>query len=186
MTQQEFASACSGPLESVYGAIDTTTVRMYFSFLGDFEPKLLAAAVAKCICELKWLPKISEIRQAAVEIARGTVKEMTVAEAWGHAFAAIKAIDFDSDGSVDRAIAKIPAKVYEAMKAAGLGNLVNGKREWACKLFSEAYRDLMDRERRELLACPQVRREIEERRAVLRLPPTDQVKRVAAAIGAPK
>lgn len=166
--------------------MDPVAVRMYKSFLEDFAPDLLAAAVAKCIGESKWLPKIAEIRQAAIEIVRGDVQELSASEAWGHAQRAIRRIDFEVDGSLGRARALVPPMVWEAMQNVGLTLLVNSAPQFIAKTFQEAYLALLSRERKLLLATPQVRREIEANRAAAALPLPSLVGAVAGRIGCEK
>ena len=183
MTEQEFLTVCLAPIEAAYGPVELFTARMYRSMLIDLDRDILAAATAKCIAEIKWLPKIAELRSAAVDIARGDVQEMTPTEAWGHALTAIRRIDFDVPGSMGRAKDRVPPLVWEAMQNVGLTALVNSHPQFMQKVFFDAYSALVSRERKLLLATPQVRRAIEAQRAAARLPISGLVGSVAGRSG---
>lgn len=186
MTKEEFALACLGPLEAAYGSIEITMATMYYTMLADLPRDLLAASVAKCIVELKWLPKIAEIRAAAADITRGQVQEMSAHEAWGEALKAIQRVHPDVEGSLWTAKEKTPPLVWEAMQQIGMGRLLDMTTRQVPevqKWFHEAYNGLLTRERKLLLAPPQVRQAIEEQRKVKELPPSEHARRLAGLIG---
>lgn len=164
MTKIEFAKHCSGPLEAAFGTMASASVETYFAFLGDIELSLLAAAVAKCIAESKWLPKIAEIRTAAADIVQGQVQELSASEAWGFAQKAIGRIDFEIPHTLERAKASMPPLVWEAIQNSGLRELIYGQGTWPQKIFTDAYNAVLSRERKLRLLPPQVKREIESRR----------------------
>lgn len=190
MTPEEFAVACLGPIEATYGSVDIFHARMLHSTLGDIPPELLAAATLKHIAESKWLPKPAEIRVAAMEIASEAsgAAELSAGEAWGFALKAIRRIDYDIDGSVERARKLVPAMVWEAMQNVGVSTLVNAEGPIQTvqlqRLFHEAFNALVTRERKLLLAPPQVRQAIEEQRRNKALPPSETP--VLRLIGAEK
>lgn len=192
MTQEQFAVACLAPIEATYGSIDIFHARMLHSTLGDLDPELLAAATLKHIAQSKWLPKPFEIREAALEIAREAsgAEEMSAAEAWGHAQKAIRRIDFEIDGSVERARKLVPPMVWDAMRNVGVSTLVAASSPIQTvqlqKLFHEAYTALQTRERKLLLAPPAVRAAIEAHRKHKELPPSKQAGNLAGLLGAGK
>ncbi len=165
MTRAEFAKTCSGPLEAAYGPMETSLVEVYFSFLSDLDLPLLSVAVAKCIAELKWLPKIAELRSAAADVVQGQVQEMSASEAWGFAQKAIRRVDFEIAHTIESARALVPPLVWEAIQNSGLRELIYGQGTWPQKIFTDAYNAVLARERKTRLLPPQVRREIESRRS---------------------
>jgi hypothetical protein len=183
MTHEDFVVCCIAPLETAYGRMDPLAVRMYFTMLKDYDVSTLSAAVLSLIADLRWLPKVAEIRQACGNIALGQIVEMHATEAWGLARKAIANIDLDRPATLAAAKEKLPETVWEAMRNAGLAYLVSGKDEWTSKAFMDAYNAVMTRERKLRLAPPQVLAEIESRRQSLRLPASAAAKEVAAKIG---
>jgi hypothetical protein len=165
MTDLEFANACAGPLEAAYGGMDVSTVRMYRSFTDDMDPETLAAAVAKCVAEMKWRPKIAEIRQAAVDIVRGQFQEASAGEAWKQAQVALRTLHPDLPDSAAKARESVPGVVWEALQAAGVRRLQDSAPAWAEKAFREAYIPIAAREQKRAMALPSVRAAIEQNQA---------------------
>ena len=168
MTREEFAQACAAPLEAAFGKQDKTALEMYYSFLKDLGVDLLAAAVAKCICETKWCPKIAEIRSAAADIASGQWQQLSVGEAWALAQKAIPLLPHpDVGGSYDRARAAVPQVVFEAMQAAGLRALCDNSPIWAAKAFAAVWPEIAARDRKRLVAPPSVVKAIDHHRNMI-------------------
>jgi len=149
--------------------MDATAVEVYYSFLSDLDAGLLSAAVAKCIAEMKWLPKIAEIRTAAADISTGQVQEMSASEAWGLAQKVVRRVDFEIPHTIGKARELVPSLVWEAIQNAGLRELIYGEGTWPQKIFTDAYNAVLSRERKRLLLPEQLRQEIESRREMKHL-----------------
>jgi len=182
MSDSDFATACAGPIEAAYGPQDVTLIRMYRSFLGDIPVDVLAAAVARCVCESKWVPRIAEIRAAAADIAHGEWAPLSAGEGWRHAQNALRILHPDLPDSAAKARSAVPDTVWEAMIAAGIRTLADAKPTFAEKAFVEAFRPIAERERRRRLAPPSVVAAVEQHRRMNQLPSAANV----AAIGVEK
>lgn len=148
---------------------------VYFDLLRDlpFEAGMLAAK--RVLAEHRWstFPTIAELRQAAVETARGEIKALSEAEAWAIAWRVVGDTDPEVDGSFGRACTrhKAPGLVVEAIRTFGLQAFCYGAEAVGIvrAQFRDMFGQLAARERRAALLPPAIHAaldEIRERRAL--------------------
>jgi len=117
--------------------------------------------------EHKWatFPSIAELREAAAETQRGTVKELSPAEAWAIAWRIAANTDPEIDGSFARASKDAPPLVLEAIRAFGLLDLCYGKEPVGVirGQFLRVFEQLAARERRRALLPAALTQAIEQR-----------------------
>lgn len=183
MTRIEFAKVMAYLEAAISKPLDADRAEVYFDLLGDLPAEVLQTAAKKVALEHKWasFPTVAELRQAASETLQGVLTLLSPAEAWEQAWSAVKRIDPDIEGSVDRALANVHPLVAEAMGVFSIRALVYGKEPVGVirGQFMKMFEQLADREKRKSLLPPALAQNIkaigEKRKA---LPPS-----VGKAIG---
>lgn len=167
MTKGEFAEVI-GFLELAIGkpihpdrSLALERTRLYYGLLKDLPLPALRLAAERLVAERKWasFPQVAELRDLAVDSARGEVQQLSATEAWAIANRAVGRCDLDIPGSVERAFAGVPPLVKLAVDQFGFHALYNpgGNLEAARAQFLRVYDALADRERRTLLLPASVR-----------------------------
>lgn len=124
MTKQQFAAIMHVAEIAFDKPLSKDQQLVYYSYLNDIPPDVLASAVGRAVVELKWFPKVSELRALAVE-ATTAGKYAPPAEAWQLAYRAIGKIDMDIEGSVERALKPLPEAVQKAVSQYGIRVLMS-------------------------------------------------------------
>lgn len=165
MTNLEFAEII-GYIGAACGkSLPVESQIVYFDLLGDLTADVFRLAAKRVALEHKWanFPTVAELREAAALTAQGEVSTLSPCKAWELAWDAIKRIDLDIDGSLQRATSKLPPIVLEAMEAMGTASLVGGKDKVPVvrAQFIDAFEHLAERDKRLALMPSSVRQAIE-------------------------
>jgi hypothetical protein len=139
-------------------------VGIYFDLLKDLPAEAVKTAAQRVLMEHPWatFPSIAELRAAAVATVQHLVTELSPGEAWNVAWSAIKRIDPDQEGSVERGCKHVHPLVLEAMSTMGIaamcfgGDPVGVLRGQFMKIFEQ----LSARERRMALFPRQIKEAI--------------------------
>jgi hypothetical protein len=163
-TTVEFARTMAF-LEAACGkTMPKESAMVYFELLGDLPNEVLEVAAKRISLEHKWatFPSIAEIREAASETMRGSVRDLSAAEAWQLAWDAAGKIDLEIQGSLERRTAGLPEIVLQAMRAFGLPALVYGKEPLSIvrAQFIKIFEQLAGRERRMALMPASLKNDI--------------------------
>ncbi len=160
MTRMEFTAGVAFVERAVGVAMGRDRVDAFFELLGDLECEIFLIACRRVVLEHRWntFPSIAEIRQAASETRRGQLAELSAAEAWRLAWSATGRIDPEILGSAERACARLPAIVVEAMTSFGINALCYGKEPVGVVRgqFLKIFESLAAREKRLALIPPHV------------------------------
>jgi hypothetical protein len=129
MTRQEFGVIYAYIAAGIGKALTDPQIEVYFDCLRDLSYEAVAVAGKRVLMSHRWanFPSIAELREAATATARGTIAELSPAEAWGMAWAAIAKIDPDVAGSFDRHTKNLPALVVRSMINFGVRDLCCGR-----------------------------------------------------------
>ncbi len=129
MTRHEFVSCMAYLAAGIGKSVSAETAEVYWSLLGDLPPAALQTATQRVLLEHRWstFPSVAELREAAAETLRGIVSDLTAAEAWALVWKTAGRIDPESEGSIERQIAKLPPLVREAMQTFGIPSLCYGR-----------------------------------------------------------
>lgn len=142
---------------------------VYFDCLSDLDFQTLQIAAKRVLMEHRWatFPSIAELREAAAMTNQGAVCLISPVEAWEMAWGAIRRIDMDVDGSVQRATKDLPALVVETMDVIGIASLVGGKDPVPVvrAQFLKAFESLAARDKRQALMPGSLKAAIENRPA---------------------
>ena len=132
--------------------LSADAAEIYFELLGDLPADVLKVAAKRVLLEHPWstFPSVAELRQAASETLRGSLTDLSASEAWAQAWKAVGRIDLDISGSAERALAKLPPLVVEAMRTMSIPAMVNGKEPVGVirGQFLKVYEQLAAREKR--------------------------------------
>lgn len=165
MTRLEFLKVMAALTAGSGKDLSADAKEVYFDCLEDLSLDVFALAAKRVLMEHKWatFPSIAELRQAAAETVRGTVKELGSGEAWSMAWNAVGKIDPEVSGSYARGIEGLPAIVVEAMETYGINPLCYGKEPVGVirGQFIKIFDQLADRDRRKALLPPSLTKQIE-------------------------
>lgn len=165
MTRLEFLKVMAALTAGSGRDLAADAKEVYFDCLGDLTVDVFALAAKRVLMEHKWatFPSIAELRQAAAETVRGTVKELGSGEAWAMAWRAVGQIDPEVAGSYARAVKELPAIVVEAMENYGINPLCYGKEPVGVirAQFTKIFDQLADRDRRKALMPANLTKQIE-------------------------
>ncbi len=160
---------------------------VYFDLLGDLDASVLRIAADRVLAEHVWstFPSIAELRQAAVDTLRGDVKELSPGEAWEMAWKAAANIDPEVQSSIDRAKAKLPPIVWEAVSCLSLLDLCYGREPVGVirGQFMRIYEGLASRDRRKALLPPATLAALDNIRERRAIPGNVRVAGMLAGIG---
>lgn len=152
MTKTEFAKVVAYITAGSGKALSPEAMEVYFDCLGDLTFEVASVAAKRVLLAHPWatFPSIAELREASIDTKRGELKELAATEAWELAWRAVGRIDPEVDGSAERALAKIPPMVREAINDLGLCNLCHGKEPVAVirSQFVKAFEAVASRARR--------------------------------------
>jgi hypothetical protein len=171
---------------------DRKAVDVYFDLLGDLDAAVFQTAAKRVVLEHRWatFPTVAELREAAVESARGVVTDLTPAEAWALAWRVACDTDPECDGSFDRACkrAKVPPLVVEAIRAFGLNSLCYGEDPQGVVRgqFLKVFEQLAGRDRRMALLPAGVRAAIDTHRERVNGPVAAIAGRLAESFATPE
>lgn len=170
MTDVEFAEVV-GFLSAGCGKLLTAEQQVvYFDLLGDLPAETLWRAARQVLLTHRYatFPLVAELRDAATKSALGDAAEMPASEAWGIAWRAIGRIDPEVDGSIERALAKVPPAVRKVIIDLGVADLCYGKESVGIvrSQFIKAYEQTVARARRRALLPPKARDKVEPGQAV--------------------
>ena len=164
MTRGEFATIMAYIAGGIGKALSQDALEVYFDLLGDLPFKALDAAARKVLLEHKWasFPSVAELRQAASETQRGEVCELSAAEAWRLAWAAVGRIDLESEGSLQRATKNLAPIVLECMQTLGIAAMIGGREPVGVirGQFLRVFEQLSARDRRKALLPASLKNEI--------------------------
>lgn len=123
------------------------TAEVYKRMLLDLDYEVAERAVARLIATSRFLPTVSEIRAAAVDVTQGAVRQG--GEAWGDVNMAIRRFGRYREPVFDDPI------VAECVKQLGWQSLCNSTNDVADRArFIELYDGLAERVRRDEVAGP--------------------------------
>lgn len=130
MKKSEFLQVLAYLEAGIQKTLPKESIDVYADLLADLPVDVLRLAAQRVILAHKWptFPSVAEIREAAIDVARGQVKELSAEEAWGQAWGAAKRIDPDINGSTDRVLSKLAPAVAEAMRTFGVRALCFGSK----------------------------------------------------------
>lgn len=165
MTRHEFASVMAYIAAGIGKAVTKETVDVYFDLLGDLPAPAFRAAAKRVLLEHKWanFPSVAELREAAALTMQGEISSLSPAEAWHLAWEAVKGIDPEVEGTLERACSGLPPIVFEAMRAFGINSLCFGRDPVGVvrAQFIKIYEQLAAREQRQALLPSALRQSIE-------------------------
>jgi hypothetical protein len=121
------------------------TMKVYQAMLLDLDRDTVHKAACRLIATAKWLPTVSEIRSAAIEVKRG--ERRLAGEAWGDVNMAIRRFGRFQVPEFDDPV------VADCVRQMGWLSLCDSTNDPADRArFIELYDGLAQRERRELVA----------------------------------
>lgn len=166
MTRLEFGVTINQIRAAIGKELPADALEVYFDCLGDLDNGVFKLAAKRVLMEHRWatFPSIAELREAAALTVRGEVSGLPAAKAWELAWGAVKCIDLDIDGSVQRAMRDLHPLVADTMRAMGIASLVGGDDPVPVvrAQFIAAYEQLAARAKREALLPADTRKAIEE------------------------
>ena len=164
MTRSEFATAMAVIAAACSKGLSAEAMEVYQDLLGDLPLSVLKLAAKRVALENRYsvFPTVAEIRQAAIEVSRGQVGELSTAEAWALAWNAASKIDLEIPGSAECHCKELPPLVVEAMRAFGLPSLCQSADPVSVMRgqFLRIYDQLAARDRRVALLPDSMKREI--------------------------
>lgn len=140
-------------------------INVYFDLLGDLPLEALSIAAKRAVLEHKYatFPSVAMLREFATDAKNGEVKSMTGMEAWGIAVKACGNCDIEVPGSVDRAFAKVPPMVTQAVNLFGfmaIYNLPSSAIETARAQFIKTFDSIASREQKTSLLPESIRQQL--------------------------
>lgn len=173
MTRPEFANAMAYLTAGVGKALTEDQLEVYFDCLKDLPFEVLMVSAKRVLMEHRWpsFPSIAELRGAAAATAQGRVVELSPAEAWQMAWAAIAKIDPEVEGRYERVTKNLPPLVVQAIEAFGVQAMCYGTEPVGVVRgqFIKIYEQLAEREKRVALLPAPVKKAIEDIGRVPRL-----------------
>lgn len=165
MTRPEFAAIMAYIAAATGKSLSADATEVYYELLGDLPAPVLRVTAKRVVLEHKWatFPTVAELREAAILTASGEVVGLSPAEAWDLAWSAAKKIDLEVEGSLQRACARLPPLVVEAMRVFGIATLCSTRGDPVGVVraqFLKIYEQLQTRDHRVALLPAAVRREI--------------------------
>ena len=138
-----------------------TTMATYQRLLADIPDAVAEAAVLDCIASCKFFPTVAEIRESAANIVTDAANATNEYDAWGEVKRAVSHSHWQwSDPMIGQAMQRVGG-----MNAFRMSD-VSDEPSWRAR-FTECYRMLRARARRQATMLPQVR-EVTERLALER------------------
>lgn len=162
MIAADFAT-CMAYAEAACGKqLSKEQMAVYHDLLGDLPREQLMAGVKRAALEHRYatVPPAGMIRELAIQPA--PADGLTEAKAWELGWAAVGRMDPDVPGSVERALAKLPAAVAETIKAMGIPALCYGKEPVSVvrAQFTKFYGQISQAKQRHALLPPALRDQI--------------------------
>ncbi len=149
--------------------VDDIKVQVWHEMLGDLEYKIASMAIKRLILESTFPPSIAEVRKAAVEIQ--TPEQTNGTQAWGEV---IKAIRNFGHYREEEALASMSPRTAYVVKCIGWREICMAEESGVIRgQFLKMYQQVAEREQKEQLLPPAMRREIKQI-AQLRLPESDE------------
>ena len=149
--------------------VDDLKVQVWHEMLGDLDYSLASLAIKKLILESTFPPSIAEVRKAAVEIQ--TPEQTNGTQAWGEV---IKAIRNFGHYREEEALASMSPRTAYVVKCMGWREICMAEEPGVIRgQFLKMYQQVAEREQKEQLLPPAMRREIKQI-AQLRLPESDE------------
>ncbi len=149
--------------------VDDLKVQVWHEMLGDLDYSLASLAIKKLILESTFPPSIAEVRKAAVEIQ--APEQTNGTQAWGEV---IKAIRNFGHYREEEALASMSPRTAYVVKCMGWREICMGEESGVIRgQFLKMYQQVAEREQKEQLLPPAMRREIKQI-AQLRLPESDE------------
>lgn len=165
MTRVDFIKVMAALTAGTGKDLSADAKEVYFDCLNDLSVEVFGLAAKRVLMEHRWatFPSIAELREAAAETQRGTVKELSSGEAWALAWRAVGGIDPEVSGSYARGVSGLPPLVVEAMDAYGINPLCYGKEPVGVirGQFIKIYDQLAAREKRRALLPASLTAQIE-------------------------
>jgi hypothetical protein len=128
------------------------TPGLYEALLIDVPDEVLEAAVLDHISKSKWYPKISELRDIAIDMQTGTSRLPPAAEAWGTAYKAMVEYGRSRKPDFDNPV------LEQTIKALGWRNLCMSTNPIADRArFIQAYDQYKERNRVENVTLPGIK-----------------------------
>ena len=149
--------------------VDDLKVQVWHEMLGDLEYKMASLAIAKLIQESTFPPSIAEIRKAANDILHP--EQTTGTQAWGEVIRAIRNYGVYRE---EEALASMSPRTAYVVKCMGWREICMAEELGVIRgHFLKMYQQVAEREQKEQLLPPAMRREIKQI-AQLRLPESDE------------
>lgn len=183
MTREEFGIIMGYLVLGTGKELSLDAHEVYFDCLGDLDAATLQIAAKRVLMEHKWatFPSVAELREAASLTVRGTVSTISPADAWDMAWRAIQNIDPEVQGSIDKALKKLPLIIQKAIRGFGLLDLCYGKEPVGVLRgqFMKQFEQIAASDKREALLPSATKEAIEMRKGELAAP----VRQAIAGIG---
>ncbi len=172
---------------AVQKSLTDAAVEVYYDLLGHWPADVLNIAAKRAVLEHKYatFPPVAILADFAADAARGEVKIMTGAEAWGIAREAIGQCDIEVPHTVERLWNGVPPAVVAAVRAFGfmaMYNLPSDAIETARAQFIKIFDSIADRERRTGILPPSMQEDL----AAIGEQRPRSIDRAIAAIGVEK
>lgn len=149
--------------------VDDIKVQVWHEMLGDLDYSLASLAIKKLILESTFPPSIAEVRKAAVEIQ--TPEQTNGTQAWGEV---IKAIRNFGHYREEEALASMSPRTAYVVKCMGWREICMAEELGVIRgHFLKMYQQVAEREQKERLLPPAMRREIKQI-TQLQLPESDE------------
>jgi hypothetical protein len=149
--------------------VDDLKVQVWHEMIGDLDYGIASLAIKKLILESTFPPSIAEVRKAAVEIQ--TPEQTNGAQAWGEV---IKAIRNYGHYREEEALGSLSPRTAYVVKCMGWREICMAEELGVIRgHFLKMYQQVAEREQKEQLLPPAMRREIKQI-AQLRLPESDE------------
>lgn len=180
MTRIEFAKIMAYITAGCGKPLAESSLEVYFDLLGDLPADVLLTAAKRVLMEHVWatFPSVAELREAAAQTAQGSVQPMSGGEAWQLAYAAVRKIDPEIEGSTERHTKGLPSLVVEALRDFGIPAMITADPNFARPQFIKIFDALAAREHRHALLPASVKT------AVAAIGCRDEVKQMPAAVKA--
>ena len=152
--------------------VDDLKVQVWHEMLGDLDYSLASLAIKRLILESTFPPSIAEVRKAAVEIQ--TPEQTTGAQAWGEVIRAIRNYGVYRE---EEALSSMSPRTAYVVKCMGWREICMGEESGVIRgQFLKMYQQVAEREQKEQLLPPAMRREIKQiaQLTQLRLPESDE------------
>ena len=152
--------------------VDDLKLQVWHEMISDLDYGIASLAIKKLILESTFPPSIAEVRKAAVEIQ--TPEQTTGAQAWGEVIRAIRNYGVYRE---EEALSSMSPRTAYVVKCMGWREICMGEESGVIRgQFLKMYQQVAEREQKEQLLPPAMRREIKQitQLTQLRLPESDE------------